>query len=133
MQSHLSPYDWQAVRQDWIDSELSLLAYQRSRRLASLMEGRKVPSYTTLRNHLARPSENITVHTLSEEEIQSAICPQALPTAVDPSAMSAEMFSLRSQSVVIRLPNGTSVEFPSRNPEFFALQILQSAIEGAFS
>ena len=129
----LSPSEWQAVRQDWIDSELSLLAYQRSRRLASLMEGRKVPSYTTLRNHLACPSENITVHTLSEEEIQSAICPQALPAVADPADMPTEIFSLRSQSIVIRLPNGTSVEFPSRNPEFFALQILQSAIEGAFS
>ena len=80
-------------------------------RLASLMKGREVPYYTTLRNHLARSSENITVHTLSEEEIQSAICPQALPTAAGPTDMPTEIFFLRSQSVVIRLAGGTTVKF----------------------
>lgn len=112
-------YDWQAIRKDWLASGQSLLSYQQSQRLADLISGRKVPAYKTLHRHLASQNTTVSVHALSEEQIRSALCP--------------EIFSPDSRGVMIRLPNGASIEFLSQSPEDLALKILQSTFGGVFS
>jgi hypothetical protein len=134
-----TPYDWEAIYQDWRKSGLTLREYHSSNSFAALVGDRlRVPCYDTLCLHIrrVRRRDDVAVHSLTETQVQGAPAERRSIASDRPERERAQLAGLSAHHktpVLIRLPNGASIQFESAVPEVFALRALQMPSPGVGS